>query len=55
MLTPEQGALAELYPHDLQMYIVPPINDISLSEFQELAVSRLTGRPMFSSLNKDLA
>ncbi|XP_054283942.1 DNA primase large subunit-like [Macrosteles quadrilineatus] len=42
VLTPEQGALAELYPHDLQMYIVPPINDISLSEFQELAVSRLT-------------
>lgn len=35
------GSLAETYPHDLQMYRVPPIGNISLSEFESLAIERL--------------
>ncbi|KAJ1524527.1 hypothetical protein ONE63_011019 [Megalurothrips usitatus] len=35
------GSLAELYPHNLQMYSVPPVSEISLSEFEELALERL--------------
>lgn len=37
------GSLIELYPHNLQMYYVPPISDISLSEFEDLALERLKG------------
>lgn len=33
--------LAELYPHDVQLYRKPPLMTISLSEFEELAVARL--------------
>lgn len=35
------GSLAELYPHNLQMYDVYPVSDISLTEFEELAFERL--------------
>ncbi|KAE8743590.1 hypothetical protein FOCC_FOCC010837 [Frankliniella occidentalis] len=35
------GSLAELYPHNLQMYYIPPITEISLSEFEDLALERL--------------
>ncbi|XP_034235582.1 DNA primase large subunit-like [Thrips palmi] len=35
------GSLTELYPHNLQMYFVPPISDITLSAFEELALERL--------------
>lgn len=34
-------SLSELYPHDLQMYTVPPGNEITLSEFEDLALERL--------------
>ncbi|XP_008207104.1 DNA primase large subunit isoform X1 [Nasonia vitripennis] len=37
---PEKSALLEAYPHDLQLYKVPPIGQISLVEFQDLALER---------------
>lgn len=40
--TPITGSLVETYPHDLQMYKVPPIEDITLKEFETLALERLT-------------
>lgn len=43
----EIGGLAELYPHDLQFYKVPPIGNLSLSEFEQLAMDRLKGYCIF--------
>lgn len=34
-------SLSETYPHDLQLYLVPPANEITLSEFEDLALERL--------------
>lgn len=34
--------LLEMYPHDLQMYKIPPVGDLSLQEFETLALERLT-------------
>lgn len=34
-------SLSELYPHDLQMYRIPPSSSIMLSEFEDLALERL--------------
>ncbi|XP_014362695.2 DNA primase large subunit, partial [Papilio machaon] len=34
--------LLESYPHDLQMYKIPPVEDIRLQEFETLALERLT-------------
>lgn len=34
--------LLEIYPHDLQMYKIPPIENIRLHEFETLALERLT-------------
>ena len=31
------------YPDRLQMYKIPPIDSISLEEFEELAIERLKG------------
>lgn len=31
------------YPHDIQMYNVPPVGEMSLEEFQELGFDRLKG------------
>lgn len=31
------------YPHDIQMYDVPPVGEMSLEEFQELGFDRLKG------------
>lgn len=39
--TPVTGSLVENYPHDLQMYKIPPTEDISLQEFETLALERL--------------
>lgn len=36
------GSLVENYPHDLQLYKVPPTENISLHEFESLALDRLT-------------
>uniref|UniRef100_A0A1B6EC91 DNA primase large subunit n=1 Tax=Clastoptera arizonana TaxID=38151 RepID=A0A1B6EC91_9HEMI len=33
--------LSALYPHDLQMYKIPPMGDISLHEFEQFAFDRL--------------
>lgn len=33
--------LNEIYPHDLQLYLIPPANEITLSEFEDLALERL--------------
>ncbi|XP_052757862.1 DNA primase large subunit [Galleria mellonella] len=35
------GSLIETYPHDLQLYKIPPIDNISLQEFESLALERL--------------
>ncbi|KAM3962800.1 LOW QUALITY PROTEIN: DNA primase large subunit [Aphomia sociella] len=35
------GSLAETYPHDLQLYKIPPTENISLQEFETLALERL--------------
>ncbi|XP_046735331.1 DNA primase large subunit-like [Diprion similis] len=40
-IKPEVSSLKETYPHDLQLYCTPPSGDISLAEFQELALERL--------------
>lgn len=34
-------ALNDVYPHDLQLYQTPPSNEVTLSEFEDLAVERL--------------
>ncbi|KAJ2944582.1 hypothetical protein O0L34_g3933 [Tuta absoluta] len=39
---PVSGSLVETYPHDLQMYKVPPTENISLQEFETLALERLS-------------
>ncbi|XP_059059366.1 DNA primase large subunit [Achroia grisella] len=39
--TPTTGSLVENYPHDLQLYKIPPIDNISLQEFETLALERL--------------
>jgi len=31
------------YPHDIQIYDVPPVGEMSLEEFQELGFDRLKG------------
>ncbi|KAL7299987.1 hypothetical protein TKK_0007302 [Trichogramma kaykai] len=36
----EKNVLLELYPHDLQMYKVPPKGEIKLVEFQDLTLER---------------
>ncbi|XP_023244902.1 DNA primase large subunit isoform X2 [Copidosoma floridanum] len=36
----EKNALLEAYPHDLQMYKVPPTGQMTLIEFQDLAFER---------------
>lgn len=34
-------ALSDVYPHDLQLYQTPPSNEITLSEFEDIALERL--------------
>ncbi|XP_041989248.1 DNA primase large subunit-like [Aricia agestis] len=36
------GSNYEIYPHDLQLYKIPPTSEISLHEFETLALERLT-------------
>lgn len=40
--TPTSGSHAEIYPHDLQMYKIPPIENITLQKFETLALERVT-------------
>jgi len=35
------------YSHDIQIYDVPPVGEISLEEFQELGFDRLKGSLLF--------
>lgn len=37
----EAESLSKVYPHDLQMYKIPPTQEIMLSEFDDLAIERL--------------
>ena len=37
----------ELYPHRIQLYSTAPTDNISLQEFEELAVERLKGQLLF--------
>ena len=37
----------ERYPHRLQLYTTPPFDQITLQEFEELAVERLKGIQVF--------
>lgn len=39
---PLTGSLVESYPHDLQLYKIPPTEDITLQEFETLALERVT-------------
>lgn len=39
--TPITGSLVESYPHDLQLYKVPPVDNIRLQEFETIALDRL--------------
>lgn len=38
-----ENDLSFMYPHDLQMYTTPPDVQITLHEFEELAIERLKG------------
>lgn len=38
------NGLSNDYPHDIQMYDVPPVGETSLEEFQELGFDRLKGK-----------
>ena len=42
----ENSALLEAYPHDLQMYKVAPKGQVTLIEFQELALERQKGKKL---------
>jgi DNA primase large subunit len=33
-----------LYPHHLQLYTLPPIENITLQEFEDFAIERLRGK-----------
>ncbi|XP_028034027.1 DNA primase large subunit-like [Bombyx mandarina] len=39
--TPATGNQFELYPHDLQLYKIPPVENITLQEFETLALERV--------------
>lgn len=39
------------YPHDIQMYDVPPVGEMSLEEFQELGFDRLKGNLLQAPLH----
>lgn len=39
------------YPHDIQMYDVPPVGEMSMEEFQELGLDRLKGNLLGPSLS----
>nr|CAD7586715.1 unnamed protein product [Timema genevievae] len=45
------GSLAELYPHDLQLYVTPPTCSISLAEFEEFAMERLKVLRIIDQIN----
>lgn len=47
--SPLTGSLVELYPHDLQLYRVPPTENINLHEFEQLALDRLILLRSFAS------
>lgn len=39
--SPEDDSLDRLLPHNCLFYILPPLNDVSLKDFEELAIERL--------------
>ena len=41
----DEGRKPEMYPHILQFYSLPPTENISLQEFEDLALDRVKGGP----------
>jgi DNA primase large subunit len=52
-IKPELNILQETYPHDLQLYKVPPTGEISLIEFQDLALERQKGVLQLNQISID--
>ena len=46
-LTGARRENANLYPHRLQFYRLPPIDNITLSEFEDFAINRLKGNVVY--------
>ena len=40
-----EDELKRCYPHPLQLYDIPPTDDVSLEEFGKFAVDRYEGKP----------
>lgn len=47
----EVNPLFEAYPHDLQMYKIPPSGEISLVEFQDWAMERQKSMSKMTTIN----
>lgn len=39
--SPDEESLDKLLPHNCLFYILPPLNDVSLKDFEDLAIERL--------------
>lgn len=39
--SPDENSLDKLLPHNCLFYILPPLNDVSLKDFEDLAIERL--------------
>ena len=47
-LTGARREKANLYPHRLQFYRLPPIDNITLTDFEDYAINRLKGNILFN-------
>lgn len=41
LTSPDEESLDKLLPHNCLFYILPPLNDVSLKDFEDLAIERL--------------
>lgn len=44
-------SLEQLYPHDVMLYRIPPIEDITIENFEELAIERLKLFRIFNEIS----